>query len=263
MTGLTVTALAVGIVGNVVSRSLVLDAIALWPIAAVALPAALIGLKGGRHLALAPLVLLSWLLVSVGVHLSGVAGMPSSAAAVRTDLAGIESARLTVAVDDLSLRIGAGPFEVAPVPVGGASGVPVVERVSGTSATALVVTDDPDASVWFRFGEYRIRLDQGVAWDLRVTVSGFDIDARDLELASARLVADTGRLELGQPPAAATVEVGGDIEVSVPSDAAVTVIGTTRVPSDWTVSDNGATAPAEGEGWTIRVTSGSVRIVSR
>lgn len=256
-------ALAVGIVGNVVSRSLVLDAIALWPIAALVVPAALIGLKGGRHRALAPLVLLSWLLVSVGVHLSGVDGMPSSAAVVRTDLVGIESARLTIAVDDLSLRIGPGPFEVAPVPVGGASGVPVVERVSGTSATALVVTDDPDASVWFRFGEYRIRLNQGVAWDLRVTVSGFDIDARDLDLASARLAADTGRLLLGQPRTAATVEVGGDIEVSVPSDAAVTVIGSTRVPSDWTVTDDGASAPVEGEGWTVRVTSGSVRIVSR
>lgn len=263
MTGFTVVALTVGIVGNVVSRSLVLDAIALWPIAALVIPAALIGLKGGRNRALAPLMLLSWLLVSVGVHLSGVDGMPSSAASIRTDLTGIGSARLTIAVDDLSLRIDPGAFEVAPVPVGGAIGVPVVERVSGTSATALVVTDDPDASVWFRFGEYRIRLDEGVAWDLRVAVSSFDIDARDLDVASARLVADTGRLALGPPRTATTVEVAGDIEVSVPSGAAVTVIGTTRVPSGWTVTDNGASAPVEGEGWTIRVTSGSVRIVSR
>ena len=81
MTGLTLVALAVGIAGNVLSRTAVLDAIALWPLAALVVPAALIGLKGGRHRALAPLVLLTWMLVTVGLHLGGVAGLPSGAAA--------------------------------------------------------------------------------------------------------------------------------------------------------------------------------------
>lgn len=263
MTGFTLMALVVGIAGNVLSRTAVLDAIALWPIAALAVPAALIGLKGGRHRALAPLMLISWMLITFGLHLGGFEGLPSTAAAVTTDLSGSDAVRLTVSVDDLALKIGQGSFEVSPSPVGGQAGVPVIERVSGTTATALVVTDDPDRSPWFRFGEYRISLDSGIAWDLRIRVGGLDADVSEVDVAGARFEASTGRVALGAPSAPTTVEIAGNIEVSVPAGVAVTVAGTTRVPSDWIVDGEGATAPVDGDGWTIRVLSGSVRIVSR
>lgn len=263
MTGFTLLALAVGIAGNVLSRTVVLDGLALWPLAALAVPAALIGRSGGRHRALAPLLLVSWMLITVGLHLGGFEGLPSTASAVTTDLSGTDTARLTVSVDGLAVKIGQGPFEVSPSPVGGSGGVPVIERVSGTAATALVVTDDPDRSPWFRFGEYRISLDSGIAWDLRIRVEGLDADVSQVDVVGARFEASTGRVVLGAPSAPTTVEIAGDIEVSVPAGVAVTVIGSTRVPSDWTVDGEDATAPVVGEGWTIRVLSGSVRIVSR
>lgn len=263
MTGLTLVALAVGIGGNVLSRTAVLDALALWPLAALVVPAALIGLKGGRHRALAPLVLLTWMLVAVGLHLGGFAGLPSGAAALTTDLGDTVEARLTISVDGLSLHVRPGPFAVAPAPVGGSIGVPVVERVSGASATALVVTDNTDTSPWFRFGEYRVTLDPDVTWDLRFRVTGLDLNLSEIPVSGGSLVATAGRVTLGAPPSPATLEVSGDIEISVPSNLAVTVVGSTRVPDDWTVEGLGAMSPVSGDGWTIRVVSGSVRILSR
>lgn len=263
MTLFTTLALGVGIAGNVLSRTAVLDAIALWPIAVLVVPALLMGLRGGRHRALAPLVLLSWLLVTVGLHLGGVEGLPSSAAAVRSDLAGIAEARLTVAIDDLSLRMRAGDFEVTPLPVGGDVGAPVLERVSGSAASALTLTDDTARSPWFRFGEYRVSVPPVVEWNLRIAVSGMDLDLRDVNVIGGRFQAATGRILLGEPGTPTSIDVAGDIEVSVPADVPVEVIGSTRVPDDWAVEGNGARAPVTGDGWTIRVVSGSVRIVSR
>lgn len=263
MTVFTILALSVGIVGNVLSRTAVLDALALWPLAVLVIPALLMGLRGGRHRALAPLVLLTWLLVTVGLHLGGVAGLPSSAAAVRSDLAGITEARLTVAIDDLSLSMRAGDFEVTPLPVGGDVGAPVLERVSGTAASALTLTDDTARSPWFRFGEYRVTVPPDAAWNLRIAVSGMDLDLRDINLVGGRFESATGRILLGDPEIPTSIEVAGDIEVSVPADVPVEVIGSARVPDGWTVEGNGARAPVTGAGWTIRVVAGSVRIVSR
>ena len=263
MTGLTVIALGVGVLGNVLSRTVALDALAMWPLAALVVPAALMGLRGGRHLALAPLMLLTWLLVTVGLHLGGLAALPSAASAVRADLSGIRAGRITVSIDDVELRMGAGPFEVRPLPVGGSVGVPVVEQVSGTSATALTVTDDPDRSPWFRFGAYDVSLTENTVWDLRLQVSAIDLDLRDVALSGAQIEAVRGRIVLGQPPQAVTLELSGDIEVSVPSGVPVTVTGATRVPSDWILDGDDARSPAAGEGWTVRVVAGSIRIVGR
>jgi hypothetical protein len=263
MTGLTLLALVVAVVGNVLSRSVVLDAIALWPLAALAVPAAVVAFRGGKRAALVPLMILSWLLVTVGLHLSGLAGMPSSAAAIRADLSGFESGRVAISVPSLTLSVEAGPFAVVPVPVGGAAGPPLVEQVAGSTAIALTVTDDPARSPWFRFGEFRVTLPEDVVWDVRVTVAGFDVDLSQLRLSGGRFQAAIGRLVLGPPGGAVTVEVAGDVEVSVPEGVPVVVVGTTRVPDGWAVSDTGATAPVTGEGWTIRAVSGSVRIVDR
>jgi hypothetical protein len=263
MTGLTVTALAVGIAGSVVSRSIVLDAIALWPVAVLALPAAILGIKGGRRRALTPMILISWLLVTVGLHLGGVSGLPSAAAAVRADLGSAETARLTVAVPGLTLELTDGPFAVVPVPVGGEVGVPVVERVAGSTAAALVVTEDRTRSPWFRFGAYRIGLPDGVGWDIRIDVAAVDLDLSAVEITGGRIEAATGRVELGSASSAVTLAVAGDIEVAVPDGVAVRVIGSTRVPDGWTVTEEGATAPSDGDGWIIQVDEGSVRIVTR
>lgn len=261
MVGLTAVALGVGVAGNVVSRSIVLDAIALWPVVALALPALLIGIRGGRRRALAPLMVLTWLLLTVGIHLGGISGMPSTSAAVAAEI-DATTARLTVALPEASLDVESGPFTVTPMPIGGTAGVPVIERVAGSSAVALVVTDDRDRSVWFRYGGYRITLPTEVAWDLRVDAGGVDIDLRGLNVTGGRIEARTGRVRLGAPAGPSTLEVRGDLDVTVPPDVAVDVIGSTRVPEGWTTTEDGATAPVDGEGWTIRVTAGSVRILA-
>ena len=259
--GFTLVALAVAVLGSVLSRTVVLDALALWPVAALVVPAALLGLRGGRNRALVPLVLITWLLGTVGLHLGGADQLPSAAATVSADLSGVETVRLAVVIDDVSLRVGPGPFQVAPAPVGGTAGVPVVQRVSGSTATVLTVTDDPSRSPWFRFGVFDMSLTPGVIWDLRVSVAHFEMDLREVDVAGGRLEAATGRLLLGNPNGDVTLEVAGNIEISVPSDVQGTAVGTTRVPEGWSVEDSAS--PGQWTGWRIVVVSGSVRISSR
>ena len=263
MVGFTVVALSVGVTGAVLSRSIVLDALALWPLAALVLPAVLVGLRGGRSRALAPLVLLSWMLLTVGFHLGGVEGLPSAAATLRPELGTATMARLTVAVPDIALRIGSGEFEIRPTPVGGRAGAPVVEQVSGSQAVAVTVTDDREASAWFRFGEYAISLPTVSSWDLQIGVTSVDLDLTNITVSGARIEAATGRILLGRPAQAATLRLTGAIEVSVPADVPVRVSGTTAVPDDWQTDGDDAVSGVDGDGWTIIAESGSVRIVSR
>ncbi len=261
MTVFTLVALVVAVLGSVLSRTVVLDALALWPVAALVIPAAVLGLRGGRNRALVPLVLITWMLGTVGLHLGGADQLPSAASTVSADLSGVETARLAVVIDDVSLRVGHGPFQVAPAPVGGTAGVPVVQRVSGSTATVLTVTDDPTRSPWFRFGVFDMSLTPGVIWDLRVSVAHFEMDLREVEIAGGRLEAATGRVMLGDPSGDVTLEVAGNLEISVPPDTQGTAVGTTRVPAGWTVEVPGG--HTEWTGWRIVVVSGSVRISSR
>lgn len=262
MVGLTLVGLSVGVVGSVLSPSIVLDAVALWPLAALVVPALLLGFRGGRARALAPLVLISWMLVTVGLHLGGVDGLPSAAATIRPDIGEVPAARLSVAVPDVALRIGPGGFEIRPAPVGGRAGAPVVEQVTGSQAAAVTVTDDR-ASPWFRYGEYEISLPASAFWDLQLAVASVDLDLTDVSVSGARIEADTGRVVLGVPDQAATLRLTGAIEVSVPAGVPVRVSGTTAVPEGWQTDGDDAVSGVDGEGWTIIAESGSVRIVSR
>lgn len=263
MVGLTLVALSVGVFGSVLSPSVVLDAVALWPVAALVVPAALLGLKGGRNRALAPLVLLTWMLTTVGLHLGGAGGLPSGAATIRPDLEGVTSARLTVVIPDVVLEMESGDFEVSPSPIGGRGGVPLVEQVSGSDSASFVVTDDREQSPWFRFGEYRIGLPATVRWDLQLRVGSVDLDLTDVQLSGGRIAASTGRIVLGEAAGTVPLTVAGDIEVVIPAGVAARVSGTTAVPAEWAVDGDDAVSPTPGDGWQIRAESGSVRIVTR
>lgn len=263
MVGFTLVALAVGVVGNVLSRTLVLDAVALWPLAALVVPAAIVGVSRGRRRALAPLVLLTWLLVTVGAHLGSVEGLPSGAATVEVDLGTVEDARLVVAVPEVALTVGDGPFIVRPAPIGGRGGPPVVERVAGERSAALTITDAADRSWWFRFGAYDLTLPTATTWTIEVTAASIEADLTALPIAGGRLEASSGQVELGRPAGEASLVIAGNIEITLPADVAATVTGAGDVPSDWTVDGERATSPATGSGWLIVVQSGSVRITTR
>jgi len=263
MVGLTILALTVAVLGRILSPSIVLDAVALWPLAALALPAIIIGFSGGRRRALAPLVLLSWILIAVGLHLGRLEGLPSSAATITADLGSAADGRLVAALPDVALVVGPGPFAVAPLPSGGTGGVPVIERVAGDTSVSLTLTDDPDRSVWFRFGTFEVTLPSSPSWNLQLEGKRIEADLRSVTVTAVTLRAPTGSVQLGPPPGGVVVEVEGDFDMSVPSDVPVTVMGPATVPGGWTVNGDTAHSPTDGAGWRIVVGSGSVRIATR
>lgn len=257
---MTVAALGLGIVGRILSPSLVLDLVALWPLAVLAVPAIFLGLAGGRRRALAPLVLLSWLFVGVGLHLGSFTGLPSAAAAVDIDVSGADSGRLALSAADVTVSVRAGPFSIRPQPIGGIGGVPVVEQVAGGTAVSLTVTDDRTRSEWFRFGAWDMDVPVGTAWDLRLSARSVDADLSEVSVVRAQIVAEVGTVRLGEVGQETVVEVDGDVAVLVPTGSAVTVVGEASVPAAWTSTSSGATSPTDGVGWRIEVVGGSVRI---
>lgn len=257
---MTFVALGLGVVGRILSPTIVLDLVALWPMLGLVVPAVVLGLRGGRRWALPPLVVLTWLLVGVGLHLGSLTGLPSTAAAVEVDLGDASEGRLVLSAADLAVSIGEGPFTISPRPTGGTGGVPVVERVAGGSAVSLAVSDDVERSVWFRFGSWDVDVPSSISWDMRVTAATVDADLTDLTVSRVELVVDSGVVRLGTTTSSAVVEVDGTMTVVVPSGSPVTVVGEADVPAGWSATDGGAASPADGVGWLIEVVGGSVRI---
>jgi hypothetical protein len=251
-----VVAAGAGILAGVVPTGLVLDLVSLWP---GLLPAALTGLvvvifrrRSGRLLALLPLLVFSWLLLSSAAHLSGWGALPSSS----VELAG--PSRFDVSRAAMSLEIEgrvqvdgreqAALYEIDWIRRGGEVGPPIAtERVQ--SELLAVMVQDRGSSLWFAYAGWSLHLARGPAWDLALRG---DIEAELDSLLVAALVLDgTGRARLGVTNQEVAVTVSGDFEIVVPPGTPARVVGAAEVPPDWSEVPGGRSSPTEGPGYVF------------
>jgi hypothetical protein len=262
------TLLLVAVFLGYLSRSVVHDLVAWWPVwlALVVLVALARGRRWGRVRvsALVPIVWLGVVSLFVAGHILGWAAMPSAS----TDLNGPQGG--SVATGALSarisgvLRVGSGQSEflyaVEPLRSGGDIGPPVaVEQLQGANI-AVVLDDAPDPGL-YTYAGWEIDLDESPTWSLAL---GGDItaDLSELRLSSLQLDGE-GSVELGQPTNSVVVTVAGDFELLVPSGVAARVVGQAAVPADWVEVDDGFQSPVPGMGWVISVgQETSLRVVS-
>ncbi len=252
--------LGAGAVG-VLSRSIVLDLIAWWPVWLGLVAAAWLLRRrtvGRVRLAgLVPLVALAALGSFLVGHIQGWTLMPSSAPAlVGPPVGSTQEAELSARVDGLVEVAGGSTFlyDVAPIRRGGEVSIPdATEETSADSAT-IVLGPSSDGGL-LSFAGLKIRISDTPTWALRLE-GNLTVDLGGLTISELNL-SGSGSAILGTAAGRATVLINGEFELIVPSNAAVTVFGDADVPPHWEETADGWETSGSGSGWEITVTDTS------
>ena len=260
---LALAAIPVAIAAELLSKSVVLDLIAWWPVwlllGIVVLAAR--GRRIGRVRPSAVIPILATLALGVFTigHLLGWPVMPStSQRLVGPVTTGIQEADLTAKLDG-DLHVSAGSsflYEVGPVRRGGEIGIPDASELTQSGAVSITF-EHPAAPGLFVFSGWDITLSADVPWILNLDGS-LDADLSQLTISSLQ-VDGMGVLRLGEASTLVIGQITGTFEIVVPPDAAVRVIGQATVPVTWQQLSDGARSPNTADGWLITVLSpGSV-----
>jgi hypothetical protein len=261
LAGAIAVGLTAGLVGGVLSRTLVLDLLALWPLAALVVVGGALAWafrrRRPRLIAVPGLVLFSWLVVGLALHLSGFDWLPSSAGdVVRSAPIAEPRARLVADLNGaLPLHGSAQPggYSLVPMRAGGEAGVPEALEQT-TDGVASIVAVEREDSQWFRFRGWEAAVDPGPEWQMQLESGEADLDLTALRVASVDLTSPTGSVTLGAPlPTGSSMAVDGDVTITVPASAPVTASGPVELPEGWEATDTGGRAPEEGTGWVIEV----------
>ena len=243
------------------SRSIVLDFIAWWPVWLLLVVVAI--LARGRRLwnvrlsGVVPLVVTTTLLLFTAGHMLGWPAMPSSAQSLVGPVVGSESIAALSARLEGSIELSRGAdflYEVDPIRRGGEIGIPsATEQVQGSSIS--VVLDPPPDPGFYAFAGWEITLSELPVWNL--TLEG-DIAADFTALDMSGFQAfGSGTLILDQVAMTVPATIAGTFEVLIPAGVAARIIGQASVPDSWNELSDGARSPVPGDGWVISVPDGS------
>ena len=268
MAVVTALVVAFGVLTQILSPSVVLDIVALWPLGALAIPVAVVSWsrrrRSPRSLGLPGLVLVTWLVAGLGLHLSAWSELPSGAADVEgPDAMPITTASMTVEIVSGTLEVGpavgAALYRLGPLRIGGQLGVPeAFEQTDGAAAT--VVVGERSDSDWYRFGGWWVQLGAGTRWVLQIAAVEVEADLSGIDLESLAVVARSGSLLLGSPTEDATVSVDGPLRISVPDGVSVLVVGPAVAPPGWARLPDGWASDASGPGWRIEVVNSEAAV---
>lgn len=251
LVGAVIIASAAGVAGGILSRSLVIDLVAMWPILAVAILVGLtawwLGRKGsGRAGTVLPLAIFTALVLAHALHLGGWEMLPSS----EVRLTGPPAEELSDPTEmviqitgDLVLdsHDGGSAYRVEPILRGGMVGIPGATETSVDGAVSVRVAAI-DGPAWYSFSGWQITLSEAIGW--RLVLNGtIAADLTNLPITSAA-ISGSGTIRLGQPPEEGpSVIVAGPFDVMVPAGVAVTVDGEALVPADWETTGRGSRSP--------------------
>lgn len=254
--GLT-TLLGVTVAG-VLSRSIVLDLIAWWPV--WLLMVILVVVVRGRRLGrvrvsgLMPLLTVAVLGVFLLGHLTGWPIMPSASqrlvgAVPQPDV----PVALSVRIDGDIVVSSGGEFlyVVTPVRRGGTIGIPDASEQTQGEALSVVLSPPPDPG-FYAFSGWDIRLSPAPAWSL--TIEGVvSADLTGLAIDSLQVLGE-GTLTLPATDGPTPATIGGSYTLIVPAGVAARVVGDAVVPASWERLSDGWRSPASGDGWVISPT---------
>ena len=267
MAGMVGTGVGLGMTMGILSPSLTLDLVALWPIPIAAVASA-VGLwfvrrRSFRLLAIPGLLFLTWIVITLAAHLSMADWLPSASADVAASVEG-GAATMQIELERGSVEVAGAEIEgyaVRPVREGGETGPPsVFERPGEVGLEVVAVPRDPGA--WYRFSGWNVALGRSIEWGLDLTAPFVSVDVRGIDVEAAAVRAAEGEVRLGSQPDPVTLDLTGDLTVVVEPGTAVVVVGTAVVPDSWQASPSGASSPAGGDPvWEIVVHQGSVAVV--
>ena len=247
--------------GGVLSRSLLLDLLAWWPVwLAITLLTVLARRRqlGRMRLSgLIPLLASAALIAFTAGHVYGWMVMPSAAQELNGPLADSATVAALSAGVDGDLRVGEGAsllYEVGPVRRGGDIGIPEAVEQVRESAISIILQEPSDPG-FHSFSGWDILLSAIPAWSL--TLEGhIEADLSGLRMTGLVLSGD-GLVTLGLVESSTPASVSGAFELVVPSGFPVRILGAATVPATWEQLSDGWRSPASGEGWVISVREGS------
>ena len=264
LVGAVAVAVTFGVVAGILSRVLLVDLVAMWPLFAVSAILGVVGWlrrnkRGPRAQAILPLSIFTALVLGLAIHLGGWDQLPSAVAHLQgppaTELS--DPTQLTAQISG-DLRIGpsngSAGYEVRPILRGGDVAVPEALETSVDGELSIQLGSDESTPSWYSFSGWEMSLAPIVGW--RLVLNGvIEADLRDLRV-DALAMGGSGVVRLGEAPeSGGSVVASGDFTISVPAGSAVDVVGNAVVPSDWSQGDS-QSSPQAASGsplWTIRV----------
>jgi hypothetical protein len=229
--------------------------------------ASVLAAKGGfknRLMAVPGLLMFTWVVLTLSLHLSQAEWLPSAAAIVTGPSTKVTDTSLRVDLPDGTIRVlsgsPGGAYRVAPLLRGGPAGAPeVLEQDEGASLNTVIVGRDD--SQWFRFSGWSLELAVGPRWEVRIDADRIEADLRTLDAAAIELAAPDTTAVLGPVTRPATLLVEGTARIEVPPDLPVVVVGAAVVPDGWQAAGDGYKSPADGTGWTITLGDGAAATI--
>jgi hypothetical protein len=254
----TLTAfIGVAVTGRL-SRSIVADLIAWWPVwIGLAIAAYLLrerNLGAVRIAGLVPLVAFGFVVLFIWGHLAGWSIMPSAShRLVGPTPDGVAGASLSAEIDgEIEIRGGSEDlYKVEPIRHGGVIGIPTATEESSGDTLAITLDPPQDPGI-YTYAGWDIVLADSAVWDLRLS-GAIDADLTGLSITNLSLDG-AGAARLGPVAGETPVNVLGEFHLTVPADTPVRVIGVASVPADWNLTSDGAVSPVLGDGWVVTVT---------
>ena len=260
MASMSAVAIFVSIAAKLLSISLILDLAAMWPGLVIGIIFGILSLvRGGVWKWLTPLVLVVWMLGTMGLHLAALDLLPS----------GVGDLQLEVGSDDVgTAQLSAGPLTVVDLSFaeqtqllsvdmrrrGGDIGPAQVTPLVGDGRAEIVLTERTDAG-FYRFEGWDVTLGVVESWEIDLAAARLDIDTSGVRKATIRATG-AGGIHLAAVPGESIVEVTGVFDVTVPRGVGVVLDGEATTPNDWTRTDRGLSAPGE-VAWTLIVSGDS------
>jgi len=249
--------LGAAVTTRLLARAVLLDVVALWPLAALAAVLAPVSWALRRRLpvlpTVVPLLLLTWLLAGVGWFLADGVGSPPSRAG---DITGpnerptIGALGLEVEGDLLVEDVAGVDYRVATSLSGGSTPAPeAFEALDGEALGVVVRSRSGDG--WYASAGWRLGLRAGTSWTLDLAADEIDADLTAVTLDTVTLDGD-GTVLLPVGGGSVSV-VGGTLTLVIPDGTPTTVTGPASTPDGWADAGESAVLAITVDGGTVTV----------
>lgn len=263
LAALSALGVALGVASNILSPSVWLDLLALWPLPVAGTVIALVMwlvTRRRRHLAMVGLSLFTWVTLGLALHLSAATWLPVAAATlVGPGPPEGSTGRLVIDLDTGTLQVGAGDtasYRVVPLRTGGGVAAPLgYEQQRGTEWTAAIVPRQEPGL--FLFGGWDVTLSPAIGWSLELTAPQLELDLDGLGVSAVEIGPGTSRIRLGEASGEPGLALSGNAILEIPADVPFRLVGSVTGPAGWPVTEDGLVSPAGSEGWVITVAPGA------
>lgn len=264
MVAVLTVVIGLSVIVGLLSRTLLLDVISFWPalvFIVLVLAAIFPRLRKGapRLSAVIPLLLLTYLGVTVSLHAARWDRLPSTVADVYGPVVtDVTDARIEL---DLVGRLVVAPvnqeelYRVLMTNGGGSTGAPTALEIVDEASAAISVGQRIDPG-WFTSSGWNVELSRAATWEVDAKADTVDVDLSAVTSAGVTVQGD-GVVILGLVRPGSTVELDGTIELRVRDGDHIDVIGQADVPEDWTTTGLGTTTPGDADPFTVVIAEGA------